>query len=107
VILQHSAGWPSGRVGASVFRAPDLTIHANVFEALGALGAKQQEVDAKAAVAFPALTHVIPVRVHGASVHIAMVRSPSAGIGLPRLLGIDFRCNQKANHFTFGRDVAL
>src|SRR6266700_1145082 len=56
---------PGRRVVARTFRAPNLTIHASLVEALGALRAEQQKVDAKAAVAFPPLTHVIPVRVHG------------------------------------------
>ena len=46
---------------AGAFRAPDLTIHASVFESLGGL-ALSSKVDAEAAVPFPALTHVVPVK---------------------------------------------
>ena len=49
---------------ASTFRAANLAIHARVLKSFGGVGAEQQKVDAKAAVAFPAITHVVPVRVH-------------------------------------------
>src|SRR5262249_29043962 len=96
---------PGRCVVASAFRATNFTIHASVFETLGALGAEQKKVNTKAAVAFPALTHVIPVRVHRCirmkladSIHPPLLEQAMEGgaafwlherILCPRLRGID------------------
>ena len=46
--IWHPAVRPGRRLVAGTFRTPNLPIHTGVFQALGALGAEQQKVDAKA-----------------------------------------------------------
>src|SRR5262249_53698462 len=77
---------PGRRVVASTFHTPNFPIHASIFELLGALRAEQQQIDAKTAVAFPALTHVIPVCIHRSirmklanSIHPALIEQATEG----------------------------
>ena len=60
-VAQHD---PSGRVIARTFEPPHLAVDAGVNQALCGFGIQQQMIDAKSGIAFPAVSFVIPERVH-------------------------------------------
>jgi hypothetical protein len=56
--------YPHGRVVTGALHASRLTIDAGVLQALCQRGTQQNVVETQTAIAFPALPHVIPKRIH-------------------------------------------
>ena len=104
-VAQHR---PGGCMVACAFLATDLAIHPGADKTLGAFRAQKQMIDAQPGIARPAISHVVPERVHG---RIGMQGADGVGPSLVENTperSTTFRLNQRIPRIRFGRiDVAV